>query len=86
MTDDKVNHPSHYNQGTMEVIDAIEGLNLGFHTGNVLKYIARYKHKNGVEDLRKANWYLTRLIEQEEKQCHLKHESSSTQSLRAANG
>lgn len=36
---DQVNHPSHYNHGTMEVIEAIEGLNLGFHEGNVLKYL-----------------------------------------------
>ncbi|TWT58981.1 hypothetical protein KOR42_23680 [Thalassoglobus neptunius] len=63
--DSKVNHPSHYNQGRLEVIDAIEGLELGFHEGNVLKYIARYKCKNGTEDLQKARWYLDRLIESE---------------------
>lgn len=62
-----VHHPQHYNQGSMEVIDAIEGLQLGFHAGNVLKYIARYKLKNGVNDLQKAAWYLNRLIEQESK-------------------
>lgn len=60
-----VNHPSHYKLGTMEVIDAIEGLSLGFHAGNVVKYVARYKAKGGVEDLRKAKWYLERLIELE---------------------
>lgn len=59
---DNINHPPHYTQGTMEVIDAIEGLGLGFHAGNVLKYIARYKLKGGVEDLHKARWYLDRLI------------------------
>jgi hypothetical protein len=62
-----VNHPSHYNQGSMEVIDAIEGLNLCFNAGNCLKYIARYKFKNNpLEDLKKAQWYLSRLIRNEE--------------------
>ena len=60
---ENVNHPSHYNQGSMEVMDAIDGLGLGFLEGNILKYIARFRHKNGVEDLRKAQWYLNRLIE-----------------------
>jgi hypothetical protein len=64
---DPVNHPAHYNAGSMEVIDAIEGLELGFHAGNVVKYVARYKHKAGVQDLKKARWYLDRLIENEEK-------------------
>lgn len=62
---DSVNHPKHYTTGSMEVIDAIEGLGLGFHAGNVVKYVARYKHKGGVEDLKKARWYLERLIERE---------------------
>ena len=65
--EETVDHPSHYNRGSMEVIDAIEGLELGFLEGNVLKYVARYKSKNGVNDLRKAMWYLTRLIENETK-------------------
>ena len=60
---------SHYRQGTLEVIDAIEGLALGYREGNCLKYLARYKYKNGVEDLRKAAWYLDRLINEEEKKC-----------------
>lgn len=63
---DAVNNPQHYRQGSMEVIDAIEGMSLGFHAGNVVKYVARYKAKGGVEDLRKAAWYLRRLIEIEE--------------------
>ncbi len=51
----------------MEVIDAIEGLELCFHSGNVLKYIARYKYKEKpLEDLKKARWYLDRLIRNEE--------------------
>lgn len=62
---DAVNHPQHYKLGGMEVIDAIEGLGLGFHAGNVVKYVARYKAKGGAEDLRKARWYLERLIDLE---------------------
>lgn len=59
---EKINHPAHYNMGSIEVIDAIEDWGLGFHSGNVIKYVARYKHKGGVEDLKKAAWYLGRLI------------------------
>lgn len=59
---DPVTNPAHYRQGTLEVIDAIEGLDLGYREGNVVKYLARYKYKNGIEDLRKAAWYLDRLI------------------------
>jgi hypothetical protein len=51
-------------QGTMEVILAIEGLGLGYREGNVLKYLARYRYKNGLEDLLKARWYLQRLIDE----------------------
>ena len=62
---DNVNHPSHYNFGSIEVIDAIESWQLGFHEGNVVKYVARAKHKSSeLEDLRKAAWYLDRRIEQ----------------------
>ena len=64
---DNVNHPSHYTFGGIEVIDAIEAWQLGFHAGNVIKYVARHEHKNGLEDLRKAAWYLNRLIENESK-------------------
>ena len=64
-----VDHPSHYNQGSMEVIDVIEGLDLGFHAGNIVKYVARHAYKgNAVEDLRKARWYLDRLIQMKEKE------------------
>lgn len=65
MTDEKVDHPSHYNTGKIEVIDFIEDQKLGFHEGNVVKYVARAKHKGTeLEDLRKAAWYLNRAIEQ----------------------
>lgn len=58
-----VNHPAHYNQGSIEVIDAIEDWKLSFHAGNVIKYVVRAPHKNGLEDLKKARWYLDRLIQ-----------------------
>ena len=65
---DPVNHPSHYTQGGIECIDAIEaactGLDgqEGYLVGQVIKYIWRWKHKNGLQDLEKAKWYLERLI------------------------
>ena len=59
-----VNHPSHYNSGNIEVIDAIEDWRLDFNAGNVVKYVARHQHKaNPVEDLKKARWYLDRIIQ-----------------------
>jgi hypothetical protein len=66
--EDMVNHPPHYNQGGIETIDAIKAaLGDGFPaylTGNILKYMWRYKHKNGVEDLKKAQFYLNRLVKE----------------------
>ena len=62
-----VNHPAHYNSGKIEVIDFIEDQQLGFHAGNVIKYVARCRHKGGLEDLKKARWYLERLIQHETK-------------------
>ena len=66
---DMVNHPKHYKaKNGMEVIDVIEAFTANLkgyeatHTGNVIKYICRWKEKNGLEDLRKAQWYLNRLI------------------------
>lgn len=62
---DAVSHPSHYTAGGVEVIDAIEAWDLGFHLGNTVKYVARAGKKNKattVEDLRKARWYLDRAI------------------------
>lgn len=59
---DPVNSPTHYTQGEMETITAIEGLGLDYHQGNVIKYVSRYRYKNGIEDLRKAKWYIDRLI------------------------
>jgi len=58
-----VDHPKHYNAGKYEVIDVIEDWKLGFHLGNVVKYVARAEHKNdALEDLKKARWYLDRYI------------------------
>lgn len=58
-----VDHPDHYNQGKIEVIDAIEDWGLNFNEGNVIKYVARHRHKvNPLEDLKKAKWYLDRII------------------------
>lgn len=62
---DTIDSPRHYCQGSMEPIDAIEGMGLGYHEGNVVKYVSRWRLKGGVEDLQKARWYLNRLIEGE---------------------
>ena len=60
---DLVNHPSHYTAGGIETIDFIEAKRLGYNLGNVVKYITRAGHKgNQLEDLRKAQWYLSREI------------------------
>ena len=60
---DSVNHPKHYTAGGIETIDFIEAKKLGYNLGNVVKYITRSDYKgNKLEDLRKAQWYLTREI------------------------
>jgi hypothetical protein len=62
---DPVNHPSHYQSasGRIEVIDIIEEFNLGFHLGNVVKYVLRSPLKGAaLQDLDKARWYLDREI------------------------
>jgi hypothetical protein len=68
-TSDPVN-PSHYKQGSIECIEAIKAaLGVGFIAylwGNILKYLWRWPKKNGIEDLKKARWYLDRLIQEEE--------------------
>lgn len=70
---DPVNHPSHYTWSSIEPIDAIEAWQLPYHLGNVVKYVSRAGHKDKsktLEDLKKANWYLSRyikMLEQEEK-------------------
>ena len=66
---DMVNHPPHYQSETgLEVIDVIEAFTFDLKgieatdTGNVLKYMCRWKGKNGLQDLEKAKWYLEHLI------------------------
>ncbi len=65
---DMVNSPPHYNQRGVEAIDAIRAAtDDGFEyylQGNIMKYLWRYRYKNGVEDLKKAEWYLKALIEE----------------------
>ena len=69
-SDKMVSHPSHYqSNGGLEVIDVIEAFTADLKgieatdTGNVIKYICRWKHKNGIQDLEKAMWYLQHLID-----------------------
>lgn len=68
-TNDNVNHPIHYTKGGIECIDCIESIISSvsnpvqaFLVGQVVKYLYRYTMKNGLEDLRKSQWYLNRLI------------------------
>ena len=67
---DPVNNPSHYTSGTIECIDAIKASMTkeefcGFLKGNVQKYVWRFEKKvNPVEDLKKAGWYLNKLIQE----------------------
>lgn len=64
---DPVNRPRHYTSRDIEVIDIIEAWEMNFHLGNVVKYVLRHKEKNGLEDLKKARWYLDREITKQEK-------------------
>jgi len=69
---DLVNSPAHYNQAGVECIEAIAAAtDDGFQyylQGNIIKYLWRYRYKNGIEDLKKAQWYLNKLIETTEKE------------------
>lgn len=67
---DMINHPPHYISETgLESIDVIDAFTFDLvgkeatHTGKVLKYVMRWKHKDGLKDLKKAQWYLNRLID-----------------------
>jgi hypothetical protein len=60
---DAVSKPEHYNYSAVQPIDAIEAWNLNFRLANVIKYVARHKQKNGLEDLKKALWYLQREVD-----------------------
>lgn len=64
---DPVNSPTHYTDGGIETIDYLQAKLTedqfeGFLIGNVLKYCSRYRNKNGLEDVKKARWYLEKLI------------------------
>lgn len=80
---DMVNHPQHYISETgLEVIDVIEAFTFDLKgieatdTGNIIKYICRWKQKNGLEDLKKAQWYINHLIKHVEK---MKGETDETE-------
>ena len=64
---DPIKRPSHYARYKIEPIDFIMENGLDFATGNIIKYVCRQQHKNGLEDLKKAAEYLRRLIEREAK-------------------
>ena len=74
LSNDTVNHPAHYTQGGIECIDAIAAAVSDLSgieavcTGNAIKYLWRWKKKNVVEDLKKARWYIDRLIAEREKE------------------
>jgi hypothetical protein len=62
-----VNHPPHHLVGGIETIDVIEAKGLGYLAGNVIKYVLRYQFKGQpLQDLKKAQWYLNRLVAREE--------------------
>lgn len=70
-TTDNVNHPSHYGQGNIEAIEYISDFLTkeeyqGYLRGNIAKYLHRWPYKNKLEDLKKASWYLDRLIKEME--------------------
>ena len=69
---DNVNQPPHYGQGEIECIDYIKDILtdeelIGYYRGNVAKYLHRWRYKNGLEDLKKARWYLEALIQHQNK-------------------
>ena len=59
--------PNYYKRGNIEVTDFIIEQSMSFLEGNIVKYLVRYKEKSGIEDLRKARWYLEKLIEEQVK-------------------
>lgn len=67
---DNINHPAHYNKGGIETLDYIKAKAPHYESyavGNIIKYVSRYQHKNGLEDLKKAQFYLNDLVEEMEK-------------------
>jgi len=59
--------PDYYKRGDIEVTDFIIDQSMSFLEGNIVKYLVRYKEKSGIEDLRKARWYLEKLIQEQVK-------------------
>tara|TARA_R100000789_G_scaffold1627_2_gene4942 strand:- start:342 stop:569 length:228 start_codon:yes stop_codon:yes gene_type:complete len=57
--------PDYYKRGNIEVTDFILDQSMSFLEGNVVKYLVRHKEKSGINDLRKARWYLDKLIEEQ---------------------
>lgn len=79
-TDDKmVSHPDHYKSGKYEVIDIIDEFTKDLSgteavcTANAIKYILRWKKKNGVQDVKKAIWYLQHMVDKEEERLREEH-------------
>lgn len=80
--EDLVNHPNHYKtESGIETIEVIEAFTKGLEgieatdTGNIIKYICRWKKKNGLQDLKKAQWYLNHLIEKVEEKEKITNEN-----------
>lgn len=78
MQDNGIDHPAYYNQGNIEAIDFIE--NLPYNEGAAIKYIVRHRYKGeALKDLRKARWYVNRLIQNEE--ARLKKEDEQREAI-----
>ena len=72
-TPDNIDWPDHYNKGNIQPIDFIEDQQLGYHLGNIIKYVCRAAHKGQLlEDLKKARWYLNKYIKLKEKEARTK--------------
>jgi hypothetical protein len=65
MSYESINHPKHYNVG-IETTEYINSWGMSFVEGNIIKYVSRYRYKKGLEDLLKAQWYLSYLIKKVE--------------------
>ena len=77
---DNVNNPAHYGQGQIEAIEYIKDFLtkeefIGYLRGNIAKYLHRWRYKNGLEDLQKAQWYLKVLIDEESENVQLSFSS-----------
>ena len=79
MDEDKIN-PSYYKKG-IETTDYIVSHDMNYVEGNIIKYVTRYKEKNGLQDLLKAEWYLNRLIKETRNQCTYKRLGEQERSI-----